>query len=174
MLKAGNEQDLNQLCQMVSLVSQDSHVFSSSVEFNIALELNVSGFNEFWISAQNALPYLQRWGIHSDSQIDVKSLSLGQKQLLSGLRACFLRKPIVLFDEVSSGLDPDLEKALRDLVLIVQKHSLTIIVTHRLETILSAHKLLVMQEGRLVDTGHPADLMHSSVIFREFIEHLKN
>ncbi len=173
-LQAQNEQDLGQLCQLVSLVSQDSHVFSSSVEFNIALELNVPGFKEFWVNAQKALPYLGRWGIGPDTLIDVKSLSLGQKQLLSGLRACFLRKPIVLFDEVSSGLDPDLEKALRDLVLIVQRHSLTIIVTHRLETILSATKLLVMKEGRLVDSGVPSELMHSSDLFQEFIEHLKN
>jgi ATP-binding cassette subfamily B protein len=173
-LEAQDEQDLGQLCQLVSLVSQDSHVFSSSVEFNIALDLNASGFQEFWQNAQKALPYLGRWGINPDTPVDVKSLSLGQKQLLSGLRACFLRKPIVLFDEVSSGLDPDLEKALRDLVLIVQRHSLTIIVTHRLETILSATKLLVMKEGRLMDTGSPRELMQSSEIFREFIEHLKN
>lgn len=173
-LDAQSDQDLNQLCQMVSLVSQDSHVFSASVEFNIAFELNVAGFEEFWQSAKKALPYLERWGIGPDSLIDVKSLSLGQKQLLSGLRACFLRKPIVLFDEVSSGLDPDLEKALRDLVLIVQKHSLTIIVTHRLETILSATQLLVMRDGELVDRGAPQDLMQSSDLFREFIDHLKN
>ncbi len=172
-LEAQDEQDLGQLCQLVSLVSQDSHVFSSSVEFNIALDLNVTGFQEFWQNALKALPYLGRWEIHPDTPVDVKTLSLGQKQLLSGLRACFLRKPIVLFDEVSSGLDPDLEKALRDLVLIVQRHSLTIIVTHRLETILSATKLLVMKEGRLMDTGSPRELMQSSEIFREFIEHLE-
>lgn len=173
-LNASEEKDLNQLCQLVSLVSQDSHVFSSSVEFNIALDLNVPGFQEFWANALKALPYLSRWGITPQSQVDVKTLSLGQKQLLSGLRACFLRKPIVLFDEVSSGLDPDLEKALRDLVLIVQRHSLTIIVTHRLETILSATKLLVMKDGRLVDTGKPEALMQSSELFKDFIEHLKN
>ncbi len=173
-LNAQEDQDLGRLCQLVSLVSQDSHVFSSSVEFNIALALNVDGFKEFWINAQRALPYLVRWGINPDTLIDVKSLSLGQKQLLSGLRACFLRKPIVLFDEVSSGLDPDLEKALRDLVVIVQRHSLTIIVTHRLETILSTTKLLVMKNGKLIDTGRPQELMQSSELFREFIDHLKN
>jgi ATP-binding cassette subfamily B protein len=169
-----NGQDLQLLSQQVSLVSQDSHVFSATVRFNIALSEVTDGFDEFWQQAQSALPYLQRWGVGPDSVIDPKKLSLGQKQLLSGLRACFLHKPIVLFDEVSSGLDPELEKALRDLVLFVQRRSLTIIVTHRVETILSANQLIVMQDGRAVDQGPPRDLESRSSLFREFLSHLRN
>lgn len=173
-LKGNDSGDLNYLSQHVSLVSQDSHVFSASAEFNITMDLGLEDFSQFWANAQSSLPYLKRWGIEPQTQIDVKALSLGQKQLLSGLRACYLRKPIVLFDEVSSGLDPDLEKALRDLVILVQKHSLTIIVTHRIETILSATKLLVMKEGRVVDQGTPKELQVSSSDFNEFLDHLKN
>lgn len=176
-----NEQTLNmdriddqlQLCQQVSLVSQDSHVFSASVQFNVALSEVAPEFSAFWERALMALPYLRRWGIAPESVIDPKAISLGQKQLLSGLRACFLRKPIVLFDEVSSGLDPDLEKALRDLVLLVQQHSLTIIVTHRLETILSAQRLVLMEAGRLVDIGTPSELSQRSVLFQDFLKHLE-
>ncbi|MFP5492628.1 MAG: ATP-binding cassette domain-containing protein [Bacteriovoracia bacterium] len=164
--------DLFQLCQQVSLVSQDSHVFSASVRFNVALSEDSLDFDEFWQKAQAALPYLRRWGITPTSVIDPKTLSLGQKQLLSGLRACYLRKPIVLFDEVSSGLDPDLERALRDLVLFVQQHSLTIIVTHRVETILSAQRLVVMDAGVLVDIGTPAELSQRSDLFKDFLKHL--
>ncbi|MBY0516797.1 MAG: ABC transporter ATP-binding protein/permease [Bacteriovoracaceae bacterium] len=166
--------DLEALCHQVSLVSQDSHVFSASVAFNISLEAQSPGLDQFWIQAQSALPYLRRWGIHLESLIDPRSLSLGQKQLLSGLRACYLRKPIVLFDEVSSGLDPDLERALRDLVMFVQRHSLTIIVTHRVETILAANLLVVMDKGSAVDSGTPKELEQRSELFNEFISHLKN
>jgi ATP-binding cassette, subfamily B, multidrug efflux pump len=173
-LSMENTQDLQRLCQQVSLVSQDSHVFSASARFNIALADNAVGFDEFWAQASAALPYMQRWGVTPDSSIDPKALSLGQKQLLSGLRACFLHKPIVLFDEVSSGLDPELEKALRDLVLFVQRRSLTIIVTHRVETILSAQHLVVMEGGRAVDQGPPRVLEVRSPLFREFLSHLRN
>jgi ATP-binding cassette subfamily B protein len=165
--------DLFQLCQQVSLVSQDSHVFSASVRFNVALSEDSLEFDEFWQKALKALPYLRRWGIEPQSVIDPKTLSLGQKQLISGLRACYLRKPIVLFDEVSSGLDPDLERALRDLVLFVQQHSLTIIVTHRVETILSAQKLVVMERGELVDLGTPGELSQRSELFKDFLKHLE-
>lgn len=166
--------DLQRLSGQVSLVSQDSHVFSASVRFNIALKEIDERFTDFWAQALAALPYLRRWGVLPDTPIDPKNLSLGQKQLLSGLRACFLRKPIVLFDEVSSGLDPDLERALRDLVLFVQRHSLTIIVTHRVETILSAQLLIVMEQGRAVDQGPPRELTARSVLFQDFLQHLRN
>lgn len=172
-LEASDSTDLQRLSQQVSLVSQDSHVFSASIEFNIALAQETAGFKDFWEQAQASLPYLRRWGVMPETLIDPKTLSLGQKQLLSGLRACFLRKPVVLFDEVSSGLDPELEKALRDLVLFVQRHSLTIIVTHRLETILAAHRLIVMEAGRAVDQGTPQELSARSTLFKEFLQHLR-
>jgi ATP-binding cassette subfamily B multidrug efflux pump len=158
----------------VSLVSQDSHVFSATVLFNIALVDGDENFDGFWQQALAALPYLRRWGVSPASVIDPKTLSLGQKQLLSGLRACYLRKPVVLFDEVSSGLDPELEKALRDLVLFVQRHSLTIIVTHRVETILSAQKLVVMDVGTAVDQGTPAQLQQQSPLFKELLRYLRS
>ncbi len=172
-LDTENATDLIHLCQQVSLVSQDSHVFSASVEFNVGLG-TVEGLTEFWENAQRELPYLGRWGVGPASLVDPKTLSLGQKQLLSGLRACFLQKPVVLFDEVSSGLDPELEKALRDLVLFVQRRSLTIIVTHRIETILGANRLVVMDQGRAVDQGSPAELERRSPLFVDFLKHLRS
>ncbi len=164
---------LLKLSRHVSLVSQDSHVFSASVEFNVALAEGEATFPAFWAQAQTALPYLRKWGVGPETVLSPKGLSLGQKQLLSGLRACYLHKPVVLFDEVSSGLDPELERALRDLVLFVQRRCLTLIVTHRLETIMGANRLLLMERGRVVDAGSAAELTARSAAFREFTAHLR-
>lgn len=171
-LDGEDAQAMRQLAHHVGLVSQDSHVFTATLEFNIALEESHGDFAAFWQQAKTALPYLEKWGITPASPLDPKQLSLGQKQLLSGLRACFLRKPIALFDEVSSGLDPELEHALRDLVRFVQRRSLTLIVTHRLETILAADILVLMDAGKVVDQGSAAELRNRSALFREFLEHL--
>src|SRR5690606_32835688 len=100
--------------------------------------------------------------------------SLGQKQLLSALRSCFLKKPIVLFDEISSGLDSELEKALRKVVLMIQENSLTFIVAHRLETIIEADKIIVLENGRLIDSGIHSDLMQRSHVYQEFISELSH
>ena len=153
----------------VSIVSQDSHVFSSSLRFNITLDHKENQrFEEFWQNVGESIPYVRSWKIAPEDKINPKELSLGQKQLLSALRSCFLVKPIVLFDEISSGLDSELEEALRMLVLLIQKKSLTFIVAHRIETILEAQKILVMKDGELVAQGTHQDLKQNSAAYQEF------
>jgi ATP-binding cassette subfamily B protein len=96
---------------------------------------------------------------------------MGQKQLLSGLRALFLNKPIILLDEISSGLDSELESAFRDLIKFFQSRSITIIVTHRLETIIKSNRLLLLDKGQLLAQGSHAELQGHPK-FNEFMSHL--
>lgn len=168
-----NQEELLEYKGQVSIVSQDSHVFSSTLEFNISLSYNKdSQFEAFWENVKNEIPYVKSWGVEGESKINPKELSLGQKQLLSALRSCYLAKPIVLFDEISSGLDSELEEALRKLVLLIQKQSLTFIVAHRIETILHADQILVMKKGRIVDRGKHKELLNNSAPYQEFITQL--
>jgi ATP-binding cassette subfamily B protein len=161
--------------RQVSIVSQDSHVFTETLKFNIMLTNNAddSAFESFWNNVLVEIPYLKNWGVTPTSVINPKELSLGQKQLLSALRSCFLTKPIVLFDEISSGLDSDLEEALRKLVLLIQKKSLTIIVAHRIETIVNANQIIVMDKGQVECIGKHDDLVLNSATYQEFISQLK-
>lgn len=157
----------------VSIVSQDSHVFSSTIRFNITMSHKPEpAFEEFWNSVKEKIQYIGRWGIEPDLEINPKELSLGQKQLISALRSCYLAKPIVLFDEISSGLDSDLEEALRELVLLIQQKSLTFIVAHRIETILNANQIYVMDKGRLIDRGTHSELKQKSAPYQDFISQL--
>lgn len=159
--------------KLVGIVSQDSHLFSSSVAFNLHFSLDVDDrLTKFWEEAKAMIPYLKKWKIELDTELKVSELSMGQKQLLAGLRSCYLNKPVVLFDEISSGLDSELEEALRKLVLLIQKHALTIIVAHRLETIIGASKILVLDNGRLKETGTHRELLDKSVLYQEFIREL--
>ena len=101
-------------------------------------------------------------------------LSLGQRQLLAGVRACYLKKNVVFFDEISSALDSELELALRECILLIQEVSLTIIVAHRVETIVNAHKILVMEKGRLLHSGKHHELLKESNVYQEFIRQLSH
>ena len=161
--------------QEVSIVSQESHIFSDSLSFNLTLSRTIPDdfLAEFHFLQEN-IPYLKKWGIMPDNKIDPQSLSLGQRQLLAGIRACYLKKNIVFFDEISSALDSELELALRNLVLLIQKISLTIIVAHRVETIINADKILVMDKGRVIDSGKHLDLMSSSLVYQNFIGRLSH
>ncbi len=169
-ISSSDEKDLRQFSSYVSLISQDSHVFTETLKFNITLGYE-NGFEAFWDLAQKNIPYLIRWGLEPEERIEPKAFSMGQKQLLSGLRALFLNKPIILMDEISSGLDSELESALRDLIKFFQSRSITIIVTHRLETILKSNSLLLLDKGHLLAQGNHAQLQGHAK-FHEFMSHL--
>lgn len=157
----------------VSLVSQDSHIFSETLFFNLSMGFGtMEDFDRSWNFFQEKIPYLKKWGINGATLIEPHKLSLGQKQLIAGLRACYLRKNIVLFDEISSAMDSDLELALRSLILLLQENSLTLIVAHRLETLLQSDVILVMDKGRLLSSGSHGELIKSSPIYGEFVKEL--
>lgn len=163
-------EDIIRYREQVGIVSQDSHIFSESLAFNICLcPETPDDFSEFWSWLCEQIPYLKVWGHGPESKLDQNDLSVGQKQLLAAVRSCYLKKTIVLFDEIASGLDSELELALRKVILLVQRHSLTFIVAHRLETIVQADKIIVLDQGRLVAQGTHSQLIDESLSYREFI-----
>ena len=158
--------------ELVSLVSQDSHVFSAPLEFNITLGLNKGDFTKFWEDVSSKIKYLSIWGVKPNDIIDLKKISDGQKQLICALRSCYLKKEIVCFDEISSSLDSDLEEALRELVELIQSQALTFIVAHRIETVLKANKIVVLKEGRIVGQGSHQHLSERNNYYQEFLNEL--
>lgn len=174
-----NIKDLDEYRQEVSIVSQESHIFSESLIFNITLKRELSAqevahFEAAWGRFLQSIPYLKTMGLGIHEKIIPGKLSLGQKQLLAGVRACYLKKNIVFFDEISSALDSELELALRKCILLIQEFSLTIIVAHRVETIINADKILVMEKGRVKNSGCHAELLTSSQVYQEFIRELSH
>ncbi len=89
------------------------------------------------------------------------TLSGGQRQRLSIARAIVRNAPILLLDEATSALDNDSEKLVQQALLAVMKGRTTIVVAHRLSTVVDADNILVMEEGRVVEEGD-----HSSLIAR--------
>jgi len=167
--------DLEEYRREVSIVSQDSHIFSENLMFNITLKREMpEDFLVNWNFLCENIPYLKTWGLAPNDQVEPSKLSLGQRQLLAGVRACYIKKNIVFFDEISSALDSELEFALRRLVLLIQKFSLTIIVAHRVETIVSADKILVMEKGRVIDSGTHYTLIKRSQVYQDFISELSH
>lgn len=168
-------EDIIHYREQVGIVSQDSHIFSDTVAFNICMNKEIpESFYTFWEEVTQKIPYLQAWGIKPDDKLDQRSLSMGQKQLLAAIRSCYLKKPMVLFDEISSGLDGELELALREMVLLIQKNSLTFIVAHRLETVVGADNIIVLEDGRLLDSGTHQELLDSSEVYRQFLNELSH
>jgi ABC-type multidrug transport system fused ATPase/permease subunit len=171
----GEISQINKYREQVGIVSQESHIFSESLFFNITLQREMpKDFPAFWEWVKENIHYLKKWNLEPEDEINSSILSPGQKQLLSSIRACYLKKTIVLLDEISSALDSDLELALREIILLIQRQSLVMIVAHRIETVINADKILVIDNGRLVGLGNHDHLMKTFPPYKKFIEELSS
>ena len=172
-LKFSGLEDSDLYRRHVGVVSQESHIFSESVLFNISFEQQLTKkFQKFWRWVLEKIPYLEQWGITPGCVLDPRSISLGQRQLVAAIRACYLKKSVILFDEISSGLDSNLEEALRKVILLVQRESMTFVVAHRMETVLGADHILLLEGGELVSAGTHRELSEKSDSYRGFISAL--
>ncbi len=159
--------------EKVSLVSQDSHIFSESLFFNLSLgKISFEELEKKWSYYLSKIPYLKEWGLNLGDIIDVKKMSSGQKQLIAGLRSLVLHKEIILFDEISSAMDSQLELALRNLIHVLKEETLLIIVAHRIEALFSAHRLYLMENGKIKVWGDHQELMAVSLDYQNYVKEL--
>lgn len=155
--------DLQALRHKMALVLQDVFLFSGSVFDNITLR-------DESISREKVLSAAKMIGAHEfieklpggyDYQVMERgaTLSMGQRQLISFVRALVFEPDILILDEATSSIDPASESVIQKAIetLIAQRTS--IIIAHRLSTIMHAHKILVMQRGEVMESGSPEDLL---------------
>ena len=93
-------------------------------------------------------------------------LSGGQKQRVSIARAFLKNSPIILLDEATSSLDAESEEKVQTAVMNLTKNKTTLVIAHRLSTIIRADKILVMKQGKIVETGTHSELIKNSMIYK--------
>jgi ATP-binding cassette subfamily B protein len=97
-------------------------------------------------------------------------LSGGQRQRISIARAFLKDAPILLLDEATSALDTESEEAIRETLLRLMHGRTVIAIAHRLSTLRSFDRILVMNEGRLVEDGSPEILLQSNGAYRKMMD----
>ena len=95
-------------------------------------------------------------------------LSGGQKQRIAIARAILADRPVLLLDEATSALDAISEQQVKEALESLMKGKTTLIIAHRLATVLNADRILVLDKGKLVASGHHQALMLSSELYRKF------
>ena len=154
---------ISSLRRNIAFVSQDVHLFSDTILNNITLQDNNISFlrvkdaakdikiDDFISSLQNGYNY------------DVKErgvgLSTGQRQLISFLRAYIKNPQILVLDEATSSIDTDSELLIQNAIEKITKNRTSIIIAHRLSTIMKADNIIVMDRGKIVETGTHEDLL---------------
>ena len=151
------------LHKMIGMVTQDSILFNDSIKNNIILgKTNASDAEIINASkAANAHDFINQMENGYDSNIGESGnkLSGGQKQRLSIARAILKNPQILILDEATSSLDTESEKLVQKALENIMKGRTALVIAHRLSTIQKADTIIVMEDGKIIETGSHDNLM---------------
>jgi subfamily B ATP-binding cassette protein MsbA len=169
-----NTINLNSLRKEISIVSQDVILFDDTIRSNI-LYGNASASDDEIINACKfaaAQDFIEKLQNKYETIIGENGIKLsgGQKQRLSIARAILKDSPIILLDEATSSLDSESEAVIQKAIENLTKNKTTIIIAHRLSTIMNCDKILVFDNGQIVDEGSHEFLVKNSLIYKNLYE----
>ncbi len=154
----------------ISLVSQDIMLFDDTVRANIAYA-NMEATDDQIKKACDfaaASEFIEKLPQSYETLIGENGIRLsgGQKQRISIARAILKDTPIILLDEATSSLDAESEEKVQNAILNLTKNKTTLVIAHRLSTIIRANKIIVVNQGKVVETGTHNDLLKNSNIYK--------
>jgi ATP-binding cassette, subfamily B, bacterial len=149
--------------RQIALVPQDPVIFGISVSENIAYgaePLSEVAIRQAAMQA-GADEFIRALPDGYDTRIGERGMTLsgGQRQRLAIARAIVRDAPILLLDEATSSLDAESEALVQAALELLMRGRTTLVIAHRLATVLKAHRILVMEEGRIVEEGTHASLV---------------
>lgn len=154
---------LTALRSQIALVGQHAALFDDSVANNIAYGRQGASAAELRAAAAqaHALEFIDKLPQGFDSRIGANGnlLSGGQRQRLAIARAFLKNAPILLLDEATSALDNESERVVREALVELRRNRTVLVVAHRLTTIRDSHRIVVMERGRIVETGNHEQLL---------------
>jgi subfamily B ATP-binding cassette protein MsbA len=167
---------LKSLRRQLSYVGQESVLFDDSVAANIAYGADGEVTQEQIVEAArsaHALEFIQRLPDGFDTVIgeDGVRLSGGQRQRLAIARALIKDAPILLLDEATSALDTESERHVQAALQTLTQARTTLVIAHRLSTIQHADKILVIQDGELMEEGRHQQLIDQTGIYYQLCTH---
>jgi subfamily B ATP-binding cassette protein MsbA len=162
------------LRNQIAVVAQENILFNDTIRRNIELGRLGATNHEIVAAARHAFAYdfiMEKEG-GFDSVIGEKGVSLsgGQRQRLAIARAVLRKAPILVLDEATSALDTESERAVQAALDELMKGHTTVCIAHRLSTILHADLIVVMDQGRIVETGTHAELFKRGGIYQKLYD----
>ncbi len=158
-----NEYNTNTLRSNVAVVLQDVFLFSGSVASNIRLyDENIS--KEQIVEASKlvgAHSFIERLPNGYDFNVMERgsSLSVGQRQMVSFIRALAVNPKLLILDEATSSVDSETEELIQNAIKVLMKGRTSIAIAHRLSTIQHANHILVLDKGNIVESGNHEELL---------------
>ena len=165
---------LNSLRNNISLVNQDTTLFDDTIKNNIAYA-NLDATDDEIIEAaklSHCNEFIDKLPNKFDTIIGENGtrLSGGEKQRLSIARAMLKKSKIILLDEATSSLDAETESKIQEAIKLLTKDRTTLVIAHRLSTVMSSKTICVVDDGEIVAEGNHQELLQKSEIYKNFYE----
>ena len=160
-----NDLSLTNLRSHIALVGQETLLFDDTIRRNIAYGRDDPDIDEARIQeaarAAYVLEFTQNLPLGLDTPVGEKGLRLsgGQRQRIAIARALYKDAPILILDEATSALDTESERYVQAAIQQLLKNRTTLVIAHRLSTVEHAHRIVVLSEGRVVESGTHTELL---------------
>jgi ABC-type multidrug transport system fused ATPase/permease subunit len=165
---------INAVRNQFSLVFQETFLFSTSVRENIAYGKADASFEQIVEAAKTARihDHIESMPQGYDTKIGEKGVTLsgGQRQRLSIARAILRRPRFLVLDDCTSALDTATERAIVDGLNSLRETSTLIIIAHRYSSIARADRVIVLEDGRIVEHGTPTELNRAGTLFTRILQ----
>jgi len=159
----------------IGVVTQEALLFDESIADNIALGKPGATLAEIKEAARNAAAhdFIMAMPEGYDTSVGEGGLKLsgGQRQRIAIARAMLRNAPILLLDEATSALDTESERQVQEALAQLMKGRTTIVIAHRLTTVVDADRIYVLERGKVVQSGSHADLMAMEGLYANLYRH---
>ena len=165
---------ISSLRNNISLVNQDTTLFDDTIKNNIAYANLDATEDEIFKAAK--LSYCDEFIDKLPNKFDTVigengyRLSGGEKQRLSIARAMLKKSKIILLDEATSSLDAETESKIQEAIKLLTKDRTTLVIAHRLSTVMNSKTICVVDDGKIVAEGNHKELLQKSNIYKNFYE----
>jgi subfamily B ATP-binding cassette protein MsbA len=165
---------LNSLRRQIGIVSQETFLFDDTVRNNIAYGLKDPSLDKIIEAAKAAYAhsFIMKMPQGYDTQIGERGVKLsgGEKQRLAIARALLKNPPILVLDEATSSLDTESEYMVQQALANLMKGRTTFVIAHRLSTIQNAHRIVVIDQGRIVEMGRHEELLKTKGVYHRLYQ----
>jgi len=165
------EYSLRSLRENIAIVSQEMVLFNATVRDNISYGRPGASDNQIIEAAQqaHAWDFIEKLPQGLSTVIGDRGLRLsgGERQRLSIARAILKDSPILILDEATSNLDAKSEQLIKDALNILMRDKTTFVIAHRLSTVQKATKIIVLDHGRIAETGTHSELLTHGGLYKK-------